>query len=79
MIISYSELINEKIKAANIKQAIFVFNNKNKKFLRKQDGIFLAEKELGIGHEKIKYSIIKKTPIDNYTFSYHRLLERPNK
>lgn len=74
-----SELINDMIKAAHIKQAIYVFNNKNKEFLRKYDGIILAEKELEIRHEKIKDSIIKKKPIGNYIFSYHRLLERPNK
>lgn len=71
-----SVLINDMINATPIKQAIFMFNNKNKEFLRKFNGIILAEKELGIRHEKIRNSIIKEIPISNYIFSYHRLLER---
>jgi hypothetical protein len=62
---------------AHIKKAIFVFDSKSKKFLKKFNGIVEAEKELKIRHEKIKYSILKNQSINGYLFSYHRLINLP--
>ena len=59
---------------AYIKQAIFVFNSKTKEFLHKFDGIIVYEKELNIRDEKIKNSITNNKSLNNYIFSYHRLL-----
>jgi hypothetical protein len=60
---------------AHIKQAIFGIELKSKKFTQKYDGVMIAEKELNIRHEKIKYSIINNKPLNGYIFSYHRLLD----
>lgn len=73
--VEYNNIMKEIINKAHIKQAIFVFDFKSKKFICKFDGIMIAEKELNIRHEKIKYSIINNIPLNNYIFSYHRLLD----
>jgi group I intron endonuclease len=70
--IEYLDLIKDMIKTAHIKQAIFVFNSITKEFVRKYDGIILAEKKLKIRHELIRDSIKEKRPIGNYIFSYDR-------
>jgi hypothetical protein len=70
--IEYLDLIKDMIKTAHIKQAIFVFNSITKEFVRKYDGIILAEKKLKIRHELIRDSIIEKRAIGNYIFSYDR-------
>jgi len=66
-------------KASYIKQAIFVFDSKSKKYIKSYDGIIEAEKELNIRHEIIKKSIITNKEINGYIFSYHRLLNLPFK
>lgn len=68
-----SKLIEDIKKNILIKQPIFVFD-KDKNFIRKFDGIKLAELELGIRHEVIKKHVISHLPYNNYIFSYHRLL-----
>lgn len=77
--IKYNNLIKDMRNNAQIKQAIFVFNLNTKELIHKFDGILLAEKELNIRHEKIKNSILNNKSIDNYIFSYHRLLDLPIK
>lgn len=69
-----SKLIEDIKNNILIKQPIFVFD-KDRNFIRKFDGIKLAELELGIRHEIIKKHIISNLPYDNYIFSYHRLLD----
>ncbi len=69
-----SELIEDIKINIFIKQPIFVFD-KDKNFIRKFDGIMLAELELGIRHEIIKKHVISNLPYDNYIFSFHRLLD----
>jgi group I intron endonuclease len=76
--IEYHDFINDMRENAHVKQAIYVFNSNTKEFIHKFVGIILAEKGLKIRHEKIKNSIINNTAIDNYIFSYHRLLNIPN-
>jgi len=73
--VEYKNIIEDMRNKAHIKQAIFVFDFKSKKFIEKFDGVMIAEKELNIRHEKIKYSIINNIPLNNYIFSYHRLLD----
>ena len=73
----FIKLINIIQDSAHIKQAIFVFDSNTKKFLRKFNGIIEAEKILCIRHEKIKYSIKNNQILDDYLFSYHRLLSLP--
>ena len=73
--IEYKNIVEDMRNKAHIKQAIFVFELKSKKFIHKFDGIMIAEKELNIRHEKIKYSIINNKPFKGYIFSYHRLLD----
>jgi hypothetical protein len=77
--IEYNNLIRGMRNNAHIKQAVFVFNLNTKELIQKFDGILLAEKELNIRHEKIKNSILNNKSIDNYIFSYHRLLDVPIK
>lgn len=73
--IEYKNIIEDMRNKAHIKQAIFVFELKSKKFIQKFDGIIIAEKKLNIHHEKIKHSIINNKPLNGYIFSYHRLLD----
>lgn len=35
----------------------------------------ITEKKLNIRHEKIKYSILNNKLLNDYIFSYHRLLD----
>lgn len=72
-------LTNEISKSSHIKQAIFVFNSDSKEYIKRFDTITQAEKILNIRHEKIKRSIMTGVSINNYIFSYHRLLYLPNK
>jgi group I intron endonuclease len=76
---SFKKLKVDIINKAYIKQAIFVFDSRSKKFIRKYDGIIEAEKDLKIRHETIKNSIVNNKPIGNYIFSYHRIFEEPKK
>jgi group I intron endonuclease len=73
----YINLINNIQSNARIKQAIYVFDSKTKKFLSQFNGIIEAEKVLVIRHEKIKNSIINNKSVEGYLFSYHRLLNLP--
>lgn len=58
---------------SHVRKAVFVFNL-NKEFLHKFEGVLLAEKELNIGHEKIKKYALLNKPYKGYIFSYERLL-----
>jgi group I intron endonuclease len=74
----YNLLITTMQKYVYIKQAIFVFDANSKEYIKRYDGIMVAEKDLKIRHEKIKKAIKENKSIQNYIFSYHRLLNLPH-
>jgi group I intron endonuclease len=75
----YNVLVANMQKYIYVKQAVFIFDANSKEYIKSYDGIMAAEKELKIRHEKIKKAIKENTSIQNYIFSYHRLLNLPFK
>jgi group I intron endonuclease len=77
----YKELIIDMKNNIHIKKVIFLYiiDLEGKyKFIKKFDGIIIAEKELNIRHEIIKNYAIKLLPYNGYLFSYHRLRLKKN-
>jgi NUMOD1 domain len=75
--ISYKDcdnLIKEIKLKSNIKQAIFVFDLSGN-YIKRFNRVVAAAENLNIRHEKIKQAASSNSPIGNYKFSYHRLLD----
>ena len=70
----YNNFIKEIVDNSHIRRCIFMFDSNTKEYIRKYDSIVQAENILGIRHEKIKTCALTGVPINNYIFSYHRLL-----
>ena len=70
-----NNLISEIINHSHIKKAIFVYNTsrRDKKFIRKFEGVTHAQKELHINHDVIKKYALLNIPYNGYIFSYERL------
>ena len=71
----WSYIRNYYKKNSHIKKAIFVYNN-NFEFIRKFEGVTLAQRELNISHEIIKKYALLNRPYKGYIFSYERLSDQ---
>jgi hypothetical protein len=68
----YRNLILEMNNNMHVKKAVFVYD-KNKKFIRKYQGVTHAQKDLGISHLTIKKHAELNNAYTNYIFSFERL------